>query len=186
MPFDERGLKLTSFAVESFGRLGEESFEFIDELATHGRRMKTWRINGAEKNFQGTTSSSHVGCYTGGHIAERSAVQAGTMRTSRSGRTGSASITSIPMVWGWSVDAHRRESSKRNGNPIIPPLTRNEPLAPYAHPIPSAHPCGASVDCAHLPGYTLSYSSNAIGTPHGRKMTTSSVHDALFAQWVRF
>ena len=33
--FDERSLKLTTLAVESFGRLGEEGYEFIDELAAH-------------------------------------------------------------------------------------------------------------------------------------------------------
>ncbi|CAN0450115.1 unnamed protein product, partial [Ectocarpus sp. 12 AP-2014] len=33
--FDERSFKLTTLAVESFGRLGEEGYEFIDELATH-------------------------------------------------------------------------------------------------------------------------------------------------------
>ena len=33
--FDERRFKLTTLAVESFGRLGEKGYEFIDELATH-------------------------------------------------------------------------------------------------------------------------------------------------------
>ena len=34
--FDERSFKLTTLAVESFGRLGEEGYEFIiDELAMH-------------------------------------------------------------------------------------------------------------------------------------------------------
>ena len=35
--FDERSFKLTTLVVESFGRLGEEGYEFIDELATHLR-----------------------------------------------------------------------------------------------------------------------------------------------------
>ena len=33
--FDESSFKLTTLAVESFGRLGEEGYKFIDELATH-------------------------------------------------------------------------------------------------------------------------------------------------------
>ena len=33
--FDERSFKLTTLAVESFGRLGEEGYQFIDEIATH-------------------------------------------------------------------------------------------------------------------------------------------------------
>ncbi|CAB1098990.1 unnamed protein product [Ectocarpus sp. CCAP 1310/34] len=32
--FDERSYKLTTLAVESSGRLGEEGYEFIDELVT--------------------------------------------------------------------------------------------------------------------------------------------------------
>ena len=32
---DERSFKLATLAVESFGRLGEEGYEFIDELAAH-------------------------------------------------------------------------------------------------------------------------------------------------------
>ena len=32
---NERSFKLTTSAVESFGRLGKEGYEFIDELATH-------------------------------------------------------------------------------------------------------------------------------------------------------
>ena len=33
--FDERSFKLTTLAVESFGLLEDEGYEFIDELATH-------------------------------------------------------------------------------------------------------------------------------------------------------
>ncbi|CAM9659389.1 unnamed protein product, partial [Scytosiphon promiscuus] len=35
VPFDERSFKLATLAAESFGRLGEEGYEFINELATH-------------------------------------------------------------------------------------------------------------------------------------------------------
>ena len=47
--FDERSFKLTTLAVESFGRLGEEGYEFIDELAAHaagGRNGESMALKG--------------------------------------------------------------------------------------------------------------------------------------------
>ena len=84
--FDERSFKLTTLAVESFGRLGEEGYEFIDELATHAcRGRERWGIDGTERGLQGTTSSGHFGGYTGGHLPQSPAVQAVTTRTSTRG-----------------------------------------------------------------------------------------------------
>ena len=51
--FDERSFKLTTLAVESVGRLGEEGYEFIDELATHaagGRDGDRWHRKGSSRN----------------------------------------------------------------------------------------------------------------------------------------
>ena len=51
--FDERSFKLTTIAVESFGRLGEEGYESIDELATHaagGTDGGRWHRKGSSRN----------------------------------------------------------------------------------------------------------------------------------------
>ena len=63
--FDERSFKLTTLAVESFGRFGEEGYEFIDELATHAAGG---RDGGSERGLQGTTSSGLFGGYTDSHL----------------------------------------------------------------------------------------------------------------------
>ena len=71
-------------AVESCGRLGEED-EFVDELPTHaagGRDGDSIAKKGVFK--ERLLQSGHFRGYTGGHIEESSAVQAGT-RTPRSG-----------------------------------------------------------------------------------------------------
>ena len=68
----ERSLKFTTLAVESFGRLGEESCKFVNELATHAAGGR-WGIDGKERGLLGTTSSGHFRGYTGGHIEESSA-----------------------------------------------------------------------------------------------------------------
>ena len=87
MSFDERSFKLTTLAVERCGRLGEEGYEFIDELAMHaagGRDGGSMALKGVfkERLFQLISS---VATQTGGHIANRPAVQASTTRTTRGG-----------------------------------------------------------------------------------------------------
>ena len=62
--FDERSFKRTTLAVESFGRLGEEGYEFIDELATRAAGGKDGGSMAQKGVFQGTTSSGHFGGYT--------------------------------------------------------------------------------------------------------------------------
>ena len=47
--FDERSFKLTTFAMESFGRLGEEGYKFINEIATHAAGGR----NGVNMNRRG-------------------------------------------------------------------------------------------------------------------------------------
>ena len=50
--FDERSLKLTILAVENFGRLGEDGYQFIDGLATHaagGRNGESMALKGVFK-----------------------------------------------------------------------------------------------------------------------------------------
>ena len=94
--------------MESFGRLGEEGHEFIDELTTNEcRRRERWGIDGTERGFEGTTSSGHFGGYTGSHLPQSPAVQAviTRMQHEEGRRAGLASNTSTPMIWGWSVDA---------------------------------------------------------------------------------
>ena len=80
MSFDERSYcKLTTLAVDSFGRLGEEGYKFIDELATHA----AGGMHGFERSIQGTTSSSNLDGYTGGHVAKSLTIQAVAPRTTR-------------------------------------------------------------------------------------------------------
>ena len=84
-------LNLPPLAVESFGRLGEEGYEFIDELATHaagGRDGGSMAQKGVFKE--------HLGGYTGGHLPPSPAVQAVTTRTSTRG--GEKSQTSVEHI----------------------------------------------------------------------------------------
>ena len=70
VPFDERSFKLTTLAVESFGRLGEEGYEFIDKLATHaagGRDGGSMALKGVLKE---RLLQNHLRGYTGGHREE--------------------------------------------------------------------------------------------------------------------
>ena len=49
MSFYERSHKLSTFAVESFERLGVEGSNFIDQLAASVVGRKGWRIDGEER-----------------------------------------------------------------------------------------------------------------------------------------
>ena len=57
------------------------------------RRREGWGIDGPERGAQGTTSSGHLGGYTGSHLPPGPAVQAVTTRTSTGG--GEKSRTSV-------------------------------------------------------------------------------------------
>ena len=86
--FFERSVKLTTLqvAVESFSRLGEEGYEFIDELATHaagGRHGGT--MTDPERSLQGEATSGSFGGYAGGHIKEGAKIQARSTWATRSG-----------------------------------------------------------------------------------------------------
>ena len=103
--FDERSFKLTTLAVESFGRLGEEGYQFIDELATHaagGRDGESMALKGVfkERLLQVISVATQVA------ISRR--VQRYKLalrgRQELEGTTRSTSNASRPMIWGCSVD----------------------------------------------------------------------------------
>ena len=103
--FDERSFKLTTFAVESFGRLGEEGYEFINELATHaagGRDGGNLTLKGIfqERLLQVVSVATQVAISRRVHryqlsLRGRQEAQGGT----------TMSTVSTPMIWGWSLDA---------------------------------------------------------------------------------
>ena len=102
--FDERSFKLTTLAVESFGRLGEEGYQFIDELATHtagGRDGESMALKGVfkERLLQVISVATQVA------ISRR--VQRYKLalrgRQELEGTTRSTSNASRP-IWGCSVD----------------------------------------------------------------------------------
>ena len=97
--------------VESFGRLGEEGYEFIDELATHtaeGRDGGSMALR--ERRFQGTTSSSNLGGYTtGGHIAKSPTIDTTSWRSADDKKRKEAqdqphTYRQRAMIWVHSVD----------------------------------------------------------------------------------
>ena len=101
--FDERSFQLTTLAVESFGRLGEEGYEFIDELATHAAGGRDGGIDGTEWGLQGTTSSGHFGGYTQVAISRRVQRYKQSLRgrqQEEGRRAGLASNASTPMILG--------------------------------------------------------------------------------------
>lgn len=103
--FDERSFKLTTLAVESFGRLGEEGYDFINELATHAAGGRDGG-NMARKGVFKDRLLQVVSVATQVAISRR--VQ--RYKLSLRGRQefenrASATTNSTPMVWGWSLDA---------------------------------------------------------------------------------
>ena len=106
MSFDERSFKLTTLAVESFGRLGEEGYEFIDELATHAAGG---RDGGSMAQKKCVFKERHFGGYIQVAISRR--VQRWYKLSLRGRqqeegrRAGLASNTSTKKISGWSVDA---------------------------------------------------------------------------------
>ena len=97
MSFDERSFKLTTLAVESFGRLvGEEGYEFIDELATHAAGGRDGGSMAQKGVFKERLVQVIFGGYTGSHLPPSPAVQAVTTRTSTRG--GEKSRSSIELI----------------------------------------------------------------------------------------
>ena len=105
--FDERSFKLTTLAVESFGRLGGEGYEFIDELATHaagGRDGGSMAQKGVfkERLLQVISVATQVAI---SRRVQRYKLSLRGRQHEEGRRAGLASNTSTPMIWGWSVDA---------------------------------------------------------------------------------
>ena len=105
--FDERSFKLTTLAVESFGRLGEEGCEFIDELATHaagGRDGGSMARKGVfkERLLQVISVATQVAI---SRRVQRYKLALRGRQEVEGRRTGSTSNSSTPMIWGCSVDA---------------------------------------------------------------------------------
>ena len=105
--FDERSFKLTTLAVESFGRLGEEGNEFIDKLATHaagGRDGGSMAQKGVfkERLLQVISVAIQVAI---SRRVQRYKLSLRGRQHEEGRRAGLASNTSTPMIWGWSVDA---------------------------------------------------------------------------------
>ncbi len=103
--FDERSFKLTTFAVESFGRLGEEGYKFIDELATHaagGRNGPNMCRRGIikERILQVVSVATQVAISRRVHRYKLSL--RGRQHLAR--RQQDANELPSPMTWGWSVD----------------------------------------------------------------------------------
>ena len=74
MSLDERSHKLATLAVESFGRLGVEGNNFIDQLAASvvgGRDGGSMTRKGVVKEHLYLCSApNHLGDYTGRHFEE--------------------------------------------------------------------------------------------------------------------
>ncbi|CAB1120916.1 unnamed protein product [Ectocarpus sp. CCAP 1310/34] len=106
--FDERSYKLTTLALKSFGRLGEEGYEFIDELATHaagGRHGGTMTQKGfyKERLLQVVSVATQVAISR--RVVQRYKLALRGRQDAENRRTRSTSDQSTPMIWGWSVDA---------------------------------------------------------------------------------
>ena len=119
LSFDKRSHKLVTLAVESFGRLGREGSEFIDQLATSvvggrdGRAMAkkdTWK----EHLLQSLSDLS------GRHFTPSSSVQACITGPSSDEKDGEEEGELMPMAWGSHIDVEykswKEEDKKREGN----------------------------------------------------------------------
>ena len=96
-----------ALAVESFSRLGEEGYEFIDELATHavgGRDGGTMALKGVfkERLLQIASVATQVAI---SRRVQRYKLALRGRQDAENRRTRSTSDQSTPMIWGWSVDA---------------------------------------------------------------------------------
>lgn len=93
--FHERSFKLTTLAVENFGRLGEEGYEFIDELATHTAGGRDGGSLALEQVFKERLLQVISVATLVAISRNSSAVQAGTTRTTRGGGKNKISLTGI-------------------------------------------------------------------------------------------
>ena len=74
--FDVRSHKHATSAVESFGRLGVEGSNFMDQLAASVVWERDgWRVDDKEGGGEGTPAPNHLGDYTGRHFEESVALQ---------------------------------------------------------------------------------------------------------------
>ena len=107
-PLTSAALQLPLYlAGESFGRLGEEGYEFIDELATHaagGRDGGSMAQKGIfkERLLQVISVATQVAI---SRRFQRYKLSLRGRQQEEGRRAGLASNTSTPMTWGWSVDA---------------------------------------------------------------------------------
>ncbi|CAB1096631.1 unnamed protein product [Ectocarpus sp. CCAP 1310/34] len=100
-PFAFRGI------YHRCGRLGEEGYEFIDELATHavgGRDGGTMALKGVfkERLLQIVSVATQVAI---SRRVQRYKLALRGRQDAENRRTRSTSDQSTPMIWGWSVDA---------------------------------------------------------------------------------
>ena len=103
--FDERSFKLTTLAVESFGRLGEEGYEFIDELAAHaagGRDGGSMALKGVFKERLLRVISVATQVAISRRVQRYKLSLRGRQEAEE--RTRSTSRASTAMIWGQSVD----------------------------------------------------------------------------------
>ena len=73
--FDERSYKLATLAVESFGRLGKEGSDLIDQVGGGKHRWRDGRIvPSAEGRVQGATIPNHFCDHSGRDFAQSSSI----------------------------------------------------------------------------------------------------------------
>ena len=108
MFFVKRSHKLTTFAVESFGRLGVEGSYFIDQpaaIVVRGRDGGSMARKGVLKDhlLQIVSVTTHVA------ISRRASCFKLQLRDRQDPRRsqGGGDDRPTPMTWGWSMDAEK-------------------------------------------------------------------------------
>ena len=94
--------------MESFGRIGEEGDEFIDEVATHaagGKDGGSMAQKGVFKERLLQVISVATQQVAISRRVQRYKLSLRGRQHEEGSRAGLASNTSTPMIWGWSVDA---------------------------------------------------------------------------------
>ena len=105
MPFEERRHKLVTLAVESFGRLGVEGRNFIDQLAASvvgGRDGGSMTRKGVLKEHLLQIISATIQVAISRRVS-RFKLQLRDRQEARRGR-GVGDDRPTPMAWGWSLD----------------------------------------------------------------------------------
>eukprot|EP00904_Undaria_pinnatifida_P006903 jgi/Undpi1/3342/HiC_scaffold_15.g06715.m1 len=72
--FDERSYKLATLAVESFGRLGKEGSDLIDQVAASIVGGTDASSPSAERRVQGATIPNHLCDHSGRDFAQSSSI----------------------------------------------------------------------------------------------------------------